>query len=150
MSDESLELVEHKINMRLSDFKSKKETHRKRHLTLTIAVGIIGLVSTILLGLNLESEPEQETIRITVLSMNALVIFLSTIITMFGDKSFWIKYNDTCNDFRDLSFEIEFRKTHSPEITEQEIKKFKERYQEILYRTNDSWTAFRSKQKSDK
>jgi hypothetical protein len=137
MDNEQLILLKDMIQKRITSIQSKRKFYRKMSTRTFIGTAILAAMSTILLGLHIETYANE--IRIIVLVITSIISICATYNALFDYKDLWTANNEALNRFYKLSFDIGFYEKGTPPLDLTAIAGFKAEYQSILDDLNLVW-----------
>jgi hypothetical protein len=142
---EKMDFLKQEINARLAHVDGSRLFYRKMAYRLYMSAIMLGAVTTVLLGLNIEGF--KEVIRITALIITASVTVINAYMAFFNHKDLWLAYNLAQNRFKTLLFEIEFTEKGGEPLQMSQVMAFEATYQSIIDELNSTWQKNRTPEK---
>ena len=142
---EKLEFLKQEIAARLIHMDSSRLFYRKMAFRMYFGAAVLGAVTTVLLGLNIEGI--REVLRISALIITATVTVINAYMAFFNHKDLWLAYNLAQNRFKTLQFEIDFTEKGGGELTMDQVLHFQAAYQSIIDELNNTWVKSRTPEK---
>lgn len=140
-----MDFLKQEIAARLAHVDGSRLFYRRMAYRLYMSAVVMGAVTTVLLGLNIEGF--KEVIRILALIITATVTVINAYMAFFNHKDLWLAYNLAQNRFRTLLFEIEFTEKGGVPLQLSEVMAFESTYQSIIDELNSSWQKNRTPEK---
>ena len=135
------------IDDRIRGFTKRRNNNKYKARNFHILVTLLGAIATVVLGLDLMKYEGmsffQDNSKNIALIITAGVTVVSAYNTFFDHKGLWVNYTVARNDFYSLRFDIDFYLKGNKKIDPDRILQFKDRYNEVLDRTNQKWTKQR-------
>jgi hypothetical protein len=142
-----VEFFQDDIKRQLKAYQFYQRDNRRKAFLLKIIATAFGLLTTVLLGLQLsENTPESTTLIIKNVAIvtSALVTFVNAVDAFFNHRALWIRYTTTLSQLDVIKTQLDYLVAGSgQEPKEKDIDQLFERYRSILDETNSSWAELR-------
>jgi len=140
--NEQFKLLQDLIAKRIQNFDQKRINYRRSAARAYFSTAVLAALSTILLGLHIDGWAEP--VRVIVLIITTSITVLNSYNTFYNYKELWVANNDALNHLYALNFSMDFFLKGGTQLTEQNLKSFKDEYQAILDELNQVWHKSRT------
>lgn len=139
----ALQMITERIERALPRFEAGRKYYRRGSLIQTLLMATLGALTTFLIGM--DGIYHQTWITALSLASAAMTTVVGAWNAWFGFKPLWINNQSTVNCLYELRDRIRLDQALNPGTvpTDDELRGYFERYQQIIDRANSEWTKIR-------
>lgn len=146
--NKKVNLLRTKIDERISRFTSKRMDNKYKARNFYVSTTVLAAISTIILGLDVSNIKWFAFLGIhaknLALILSALITIVSAYDSFFDHKSLWVNFTNANSNLKNLKFEIDYYLEGNKDIKNEDIDRFKARYNEIMNDVGKKWSNLRS------
>jgi len=138
-----LQFLKNSIRTWIDWFEKARKSNRSKSFISNIAISVISIILSVILGLDYNMNSKWLTIISIILSIIVAILSVSTNFMKY--KELWVRYTMVCNKLyglqHDLEYELKGRENRP--MTIEEIGPYQERYNSIMDEGNIKWEKLR-------
>lgn len=136
------------LDEQIKKFRERRRENRRRSVLFKLAITVFGGLTTILIGIKVDSTTSTQLQNFALIFSAASTIFSSWDL-FFNYRGMWIRYTVTVVQLLNLKSDLEYLLHGKKDgITEEELDALYRRYQNILLETNAEWISLRKESTS--
>jgi len=140
-SKEQIDYYHKRLEENINSFYSKRSDNRIKAFRFQLLISCLSALATILLGLKLVLLKDVD--RDIALVLSSIVTVISGADAFYDHKGLWRNYTETLNELYSLKDDFEFRLLSDTPVTDDEMKFFLARREDVLRQNNQQWKKLR-------
>ncbi|MGY2119776.1 SLATT domain-containing protein [Nocardia gipuzkoensis] len=145
MTREMEEHLTHLLSKTIAKHDKRKNQLRRANWTLRIGAMVLGGISTVILGLQIDSDSYTLVSRNIALVISAVLTLITSLHSFWDLDNYWLKRKVIYNELVLLGERLDFLKASDSPIKEIELNKLFSNYLEILGKHSEYWEMYLNK-----